>query len=183
MLKTVNTQEPDAPFWRTVPLAEMSPQQWESLCDGCGRCCLNKIIFEYEEEGTEELGFTNVACRMLDGDTCQCKDYPNRRDHVPDCVSLTAAMVPELDWLPPTCGYRLIHEGRDLYWWHPLVSGSPETVHAAGISVRGKTVSEENVTMDDWEFHVVDWPGEEPPLMTEAEIRAALEAAGNKAVG
>ena len=118
--------EPAEPFWRTKKLAEMSAVEWESLCDGCARCCLNKL--EYEDTG--EIAWTDVACRLLDGDSCRCRDYRAPPERVADCVALTPENVPELDWLPPTCGYRLVAEGRDLYWWHPLVSGDPETVHA-----------------------------------------------------
>jgi len=144
------------PFWRRVPLAEMTNAEWESLCDGCARCCLNKL----EDEDTGEIHWTNVACRLLDGDSCRCRDYPHRQAKVPDCVALTPANVTALSWLPPTCAYRLVAEGRDLYWWHPLVSGDPETVHAAGISVRGRTVSEKGMAFADWEKRVVAWPGE-----------------------
>src|SRR5262245_18642096 len=128
----------DVPFWRKKRLDEMSDAEWESLCDGCGRCCLNKL----EEMETGEIFWTDVACRLLDGESCRCKNYRGRRKLVPDCVKLTAKGVGKLSWLPPTCAYRLIDEGRELYWWHPLVSGDAESVHAAGVSVRGKTVSE-----------------------------------------
>jgi uncharacterized cysteine cluster protein YcgN (CxxCxxCC family) len=146
------------PFWRTKTLAEMSGPEWESLCDGCGRCCLNKL--EYEDTG--EIAWTDVACRLLDDESCRCRDYAHRHRRVPDCLALTADNVPHLSWLPPTCGYRLVAEGVDLYWWHPLVSGDADTVHAAGISVRGKTVSEKGVAVDDFEEHVVAWPAELP---------------------
>lgn len=144
------------PFWKTKTLSEMNDAEWESLCDGCGRCCLNKI--EYEDTG--EIAFTNLRCKMLDPESCRCMDYPHRRDHVPDCIRLTIEEVETITWLPPTCGYRLVKEGRDLYWWHPLVSGDPETVHAAGISVRGRTVNEEGVDFEDYEEYEVNWPGE-----------------------
>ena len=159
-MATRNPQESATtePFWRTVPLAEMTDSQWESLCDGCARCCLNKL--QYEDTG--EIAWTDVACRLLDGDTCRCGDYSNRHARVPDCQALTPENVPGLTWLPPTCGYRLVAEGRDLYWWHPLVSGDAESVHAAGISVRGKTLSEADVVVDDFEDYVVAWPGEIP---------------------
>ncbi len=110
----------DAPFWKTVPLDEMTSAQWESLCDGCGRCCLHKL----RDEDTGELAFTNVSCRLLDTQSCRCSRYETRRRWVPDCVSLTPAELRTIDWLPPTCGYRLVAEGRDLPWWHPLVSGT-----------------------------------------------------------
>lgn len=146
------------PFWKTTALEDMTQEQWESLCDGCARCCLNKL----EDEDTLEISWTDVACRLLDGDTCRCRDYPNRQAQVPDCVGLTPNKVRTLSWLPPTCAYRLVAEGRDLYWWHPLVSGDPETVHAAGVSVRGKTVSEEGMGFEEWETRIVAWPGEVP---------------------
>jgi uncharacterized cysteine cluster protein YcgN (CxxCxxCC family) len=146
------------PFWRTKTLTELTPAEWESLCDGCGRCCLNKL--EYEDTG--EIEWTDVACRLFDDATCRCRDYGHRHERVPDCLALTAANVTQLSWLPPTCGYRLVAEGSDLYWWHPLVSGDPETVHAAGVSVRGRTVSEKVVPIEDFEEHVVRWPGEVP---------------------
>ena len=146
------------PFWRTVPLSRMTDRQWESLCDGCGRCCLNKL----EDWDTGEIVLTRVACRLLDGETCRCSDYANRSDHVPECIRLTPGDVERLPWLPPTCAYRLVHEGRDLPWWHPLVSGDPQTVHDAGISVRGITVSESNVPLDEWESHAIDWDDLDP---------------------
>lgn len=146
------------PFWKELKLTEMSPTQWESLCDGCGRCCLNKLLYE----DTGEIAWTDVACKLLDGDTCRCTDYPNRHRRVPDCQSLNAENVPGLTWLPPTCGYRLLAEGRDLYWWHPLVSGDPATVHAAGISVKGRTRNEADMTIEDLEDFVVAWPGQMP---------------------
>ena len=143
-------------FWKTKTLEQMSDSEWESLCDGCGRCCLEKL----EEEGTGRIFFTDVACRLLDGEKCACKDYPNRSAKVPDCVRLTVANVHELPWLPPSCGYRLIAEGRDLYWWHPLVSGDPNTVHDAGVSVRGRiSASEADIPVAELEDHIVKWPG------------------------
>jgi len=144
------------PFWREKTLEDMSNEEWESLCDGCGRCCLHKIRYEL----TDDLAFTNVACRMLDLDGCGCKDYANRRKHVPDCVQLTPAEVRDIDWLPPTCGYRRVAEGKDLLWWHPLVSGDPETVHAAGISVRGLAIGEKRA--GPLEHHIVTWPAKVP---------------------
>ncbi|PRD45230.1 YcgN family cysteine cluster protein [Phyllobacterium phragmitis] len=125
------------PFWQTKTLEELSRKEWESLCDGCGRCCLHKL----QDEDTDEIYLTSVACTLLDADTCQCSDYPDRRKKVPDCVFLTPEIVHESAWLPKTCGYRLVAEGQDLYWWHPLVSGDPNTVHEAGISVRGKVTA------------------------------------------
>ncbi len=150
----------ETPFWRELSLAQMTSQQWESLCDGCARCCLNKL--EYEDTG--EIEWTEIACRLLDDETCRCKDYANRHDRVPDCVALTATAVTTIKWLPPTCAYRLVAEGRDLYWWHHLVSGDPNTVHYAGISVRGRTRSEEQIPVSLYDEHVVTWPTEDPYL-------------------
>lgn len=147
-----------APFWQRLSLSEMSQDQWESLCDGCARCCLNKL----EDWDTGEIFWTDVVCRLLDDETCTCTDYPNRTTRVPDCQTLTPENVPLLKWLPPTCAYKLVSDGRDLYWWHPLVSGDRDTVHFAGISVRGRTVSENGVSTEQYEDHVVDWPGETP---------------------
>ena len=134
----------------------MTQEEWESLCDGCGRCCLHKL----RDEDTEAIAWTNVACRLLDSHTCRCTDYPERRRRVPDCVQLTPAAVAEIDWLPPSCAYRRVHEGRGLAAWHPLVSGDPSTVHAAGASVQGRVVDER--VAGALEKHVVGWPGRRP---------------------
>ncbi len=147
-------------FWREKPLEALDPAEWESLCDGCGRCCLNKL----EDWDTGEIHWTNVACRLLDGDSCACSNYERRRDFVPDCVQLTPQTVREIDWLPPTCAYRLVAEGRDLYWWHHLLSGDRETVHQAGISAKGRTISDEGLEPEDYEDHLVAWPGEAPDV-------------------
>ena len=149
-------------FWKLKSLEEMSNTEWESLCDGCGLCCLNKL----EDWDTGEVVFTSVRCRLMDGETCRCTDYAERQKIVPDCIQLTPEEVDTISWLPPTCAYRLVRDGEDLYWWHPLVSGDPETVHLAGISARGRTVSEETVEVDDYEDYVVEWPltvGESAP--------------------
>ena len=139
-------------FWETIPLRKMTTPEWEALCDGCGKCCLNKL--EYDDTG--EVAFTSVACRLLDCDTCRCSHYARRRDYVPECVQLTPARLPKVAyWLPKTCAYKLLHEGRPLYPWHPLISGDPQSVHAAGMSVRGWAVSELTVAEDDWDDHVI----------------------------
>ncbi|HEV7634873.1 MAG TPA: YcgN family cysteine cluster protein [Bradyrhizobium sp.] len=143
-------------FWKTKTLDEMSDVEWESLCDGCARCCLEKL----EDEDTGQIYFTHISCKLLDAGLCACKDYVNRSDKVPDCVRLTPENVRALNWLPPSCGYKLVAEGRDLYWWHPLVSGDPNTVHEAGVSVRGRVEGTENEIADaDLEDHIVQWPG------------------------
>ena len=140
----------DKPFWETVPLNRMSRAQWESLCDGCGKCCVHKL----EDDETGQLFPTNVACRLLDPRTALCKDYPNRKAHVPECVRLTPAKLDTIDWLPSSCGYLRVHRGQGLADWHPLVSGDPNSVHRAGVSVRGKTVSEDDV--GDLENHIIE---------------------------
>jgi uncharacterized cysteine cluster protein YcgN (CxxCxxCC family) len=144
------------PFWKTKRLDEMTREEWESLCDGCGRCCLHKL----RDEATGELAFTNVSCRLLDVHSCRCRDYANRHKRVPDCVTLTPAALRVIDWLPPSCAYRRLAEGKDLAWWHPLVSGDPETVHTAGISVRDRVMNEKHAGL--LEAYVVRWPGRLP---------------------
>jgi len=139
------------PFWKRKPLQHMTKAEWESLCDGCGMCCVNKL--EYEDTGV--VVQTNTCCRLLDTETCQCSDYPNRKKEVPDCIKLTPKVVETMDWLPKTCGYRLVLQGKDLLWWHPLVSGDPDTVHQAGISARGRVISE--LDAGDLNDHVVKW--------------------------
>jgi uncharacterized protein len=139
------------PFWQTIPLAEMSAEQWESLCDGCGRCCMNKI----EDADTGDIYLTRVACKLLDLGSCQCSNYENRKKFVPDCIQLTPETIGNLTWLPPTCAYRLIAEGADLPSWHPLKSGDPDTVHAAGISVRGFAKSERRIKPENFAKYIV----------------------------
>ncbi len=147
--------ETDA-FWRRKSLAEMSLGEWESLCDGCGRCCLHKL----RDEDTDEISFTNVACRLLDLGTSRCSDYARRQRKVPDCVRLTPQALREVDWLPPSCAYRLLDEGKDLPSWHPLVSGDPDSVRRAGAAVGGRVLSERDA--GPLEHHVVEWPGRLP---------------------
>ena len=141
------------PFWRRKRLAEMSHAEWELLCDGCGRCCLHKL----EDPDDGWVDFTRVACRLLDVESCRCVDYPNRHERVSDCVQLDAATIDYIGWLPATCAYRRLAEGRDLAQWHPLISGDPATVQRAGISVRGRVLSEENVAPEGLEEHVIRW--------------------------
>lgn len=145
------------PFWTSKTLEQMSPAEWEALCDGCGKCCLAKL----EDEDTGEIHWTSVGCRLFDEKTCRCADYEHRLARVPDCVRLTPEKVRTLSWLPSTCAYRLVGEGRDLYWWHHLVSGSRETVHEAGISMRGRISANEDDLADPESYfdHMLD---EEP---------------------
>lgn len=143
------------PFWRTKTLEEMSDEEWESLCDGCGHCCRVKL----ENSKTDEVLTTHFTCMLLDVDTCRCTDYPNRKARVPGCLRLTPEKIPELPWLPDTCAYVKISRGEDLDDWHPLVSGDPDSVHAASISVRGKVCSE--VEMDEMQEALSDLFGAE----------------------
>lgn len=133
-------------------MAEMTQPEWEALCDGCGKCCLNKI--EFEDDG--EVAFTRIACKLLDGETCRCKSYDNRRDFVPDCVQLTPAALPDIVyWIPKTCAYRRLYEGKPLEDWHPLISGDPESVHRERISVQGWTIPEGTIPEEDWEDYII----------------------------
>lgn len=137
-------------FWEEKRLDQLSRAEWEAVCDGCGKCCLHKL----EDETTGEIFPTNIACRLLDRRTAQCSNYRNRHAFVPDCVRLTPKKLRELDWLPSSCSYRLLEEGRPLPEWHHLVCGDREAIHRAGASVKGWTVSEEDV--GDFEDHVID---------------------------
>ena len=140
------------PFWKTKKLNEMSLDEWDSLCDGCAKCCLHKL----EDQDTGDLSYTYVACRLLELGSCRCNNYAERTLMVPDCIELLPTNLSVLRWLPPTCAYRLINEGKELYWWHYLVSGSREDVHKEGISVQGRAVSERST--GNLEDHIVHWP-------------------------
>lgn len=137
-----------APFWKTKRLDEMTHAEWESLCDGCGKCCLSKL----EDEDTGEILWTSVVCRLFSKGDCSCSDYANRAVRVPDCVQLTPQNVPAIPWLPKTCAYRLVNEGRDLFDWHPLISGDPGSVRRAGMTVDGVITSFEHELGDDSDY-------------------------------
>ncbi|MHA6345051.1 YcgN family cysteine cluster protein [Roseivivax sp. CAU 1761] len=142
-------------FWERKTLSEMSRREWEALCDGCGKCCLNKL----EDEETGEVALTRVACRLFDDATCRCASYETRHQFVPDCIVLTPETIAQhAYWLPQTCAYKLLWEGGTLPEWHPLRTGSAESVHAAGVSVRDATVPEFEVAEDEWEDHIIDEP-------------------------
>ncbi|MFY9238720.1 MAG: YcgN family cysteine cluster protein [Roseovarius sp.] len=142
-------------FWETVPLKKMTRDEWEALCDGCGKCCMNKL----EDEDTGEVALTRVACRLFDDTTCQCAQYPIRHQFVPECIVLKPAnMDTNLYWMPETCAYKLLWQGKSLFPWHPLISGTPESVHAAGVSMQQRTVAEFEVSEDDWEDHIIEEP-------------------------
>lgn len=140
------------PFWKQKTLARMSHKEWESLCDGCGKCCL----FKLENQSDGDVFYTDVACRLLNIKTCRCSDYANRTKKVRDCLKLTPTDVEKFRWLPSTCAYRLVHEGKDLPGWHPLISGDSDSVHKAGISIRDRAVSENRRRR--LEEHIVIWP-------------------------
>ncbi len=139
------------PFWETVPLEQMTTVQWESLCDGCGRCCLHKL----EDEDSGDVYYTSIACRLLDIKTCQCSNYPKRIEHVPECLKLAVTDIPDFHWLPETCAYRLIADGQPLRNWHPLISGLKESIHQSGVSVRNIALHESQVSEEDWEDHLI----------------------------
>lgn len=144
------------PFWKTKKLTELTREEWEMLCDGCAQCC----IIKFEDEDSGRVYHTNVVCELLDIYHCRCTRYPERSVLVPTCLTLNPNLIPQLKWMPETCAYRLLSEGKDLPLWHPLVSGDPKTVHKAGISVRGKVVSGRDVEEDDLPDYVVDDDGQ-----------------------
>ena len=144
------------PFWKTKNMAEMSPSEWESLCDNCGKCCCIRL----EDEVTGDIYITDVACKLFDPASCKCTDYANRSKKVPDCVTLTKNNVAQLKWMPRTCAYRLVSEGKDLPDYHHLISGSRETIHQVGMSVQDAVTSEIFVSEDEQATRIVIWPGE-----------------------
>lgn len=142
-------------FWKHKPLKSLTSEEWEALCDGCGKCCLNKL----EDEDTGEVALTRIACRLLDDQSCKCGQYPIRHQFIPDCIVLKPSNIDEnAYWMPKTCAYRLLWSGQPLFDWHPLISGNSETVHTANISVRGMTLSEFDINEEDWEDHIIEEP-------------------------
>ena len=143
----------EKPFWQSVKLADMTAAQWEAVCDGCAKCCLVKL----QDEDSGEIVFTDIVCNLLDQQSCRCTHYEERTKLVPDCVKLSKDNLDKIDFMPPSCAYRLLHEGKDLPQWHPLVSGSADSVVVAGMSVKGRVIAE--MAFDgDSEDRVVDWP-------------------------
>lgn len=142
-----------AKFWEKYPFDKLKAEEWEALCDGCGKCCLNKL----EDEDSGVVVFTRVACRLLDDESCRCSQYEIRRQFVPECIVLTPKTLPDVSYfMPYSCAYRRLHEGRGLAHWHPLVSGDPESVHKAGISMKGQTVPEFEVPEEEWEHYLIE---------------------------
>lgn len=142
-------------FWEKKPLDKLTQQEWEALCDGCGKCCLNKL----EDEDTGQVALTRVACRLLDDSNCRCSQYDIRHHFIPECIVLKPDNLDtHAYWMPQTCAYRLLWEGKPLFDWHPLISGTAESVHEAGVSVRDMTVSEFEVPIEEWEDYIIEEP-------------------------
>ncbi len=143
-------------YWQTIPPHKMTQDEWEGLCDGCGKCCLQKL----EDPDTQDIALTRVACRLLDDQTCRCSQYDIRKTLVPDCIQLTPATMKDVAYfMPQTCAYRLLHEGKPLPYWHPLITGDPNSVHEAGISAQGITIPEWDIEEDEWEDYIIEEPG------------------------
>lgn len=140
-------------WWQQKPLAEFTQHEWESVCDGCARCCLYKL----QDIDTDELFYTDVVCRFLDLDSCRCTDYVHRHEIMPTCIILTPQNLSEIQWMPATCAYRMLFEGSDLAWWHPLNSGDRQSTRMAGITIDSFAVSENEINMDNLQGHVQDW--------------------------
>ncbi|MDA3857170.1 MAG: YcgN family cysteine cluster protein [Roseovarius sp.] len=142
-------------FWKSTPLERMTRDEWEALCDGCGKCCMNKL----EDEDSGEVVMTRIACRLFDDTTCKCGQYPIRHQFVPECISLSPQNLDShLYWMPETCAYKLLHQGKPLYDWHPLISGDEQSVHDARVSMQSRTLPEFEIAEDDWEDHIIEEP-------------------------
>jgi uncharacterized cysteine cluster protein YcgN (CxxCxxCC family) len=153
MTETTSQKKLRPTFWESVPLNKMTDHEWEALCDGCGRCCLNKL----EDPDTGHVALTRIACRLLDNESCRCAQYDIRHQFVPECIRMTSETIAKhAYWLPNTCAYKLLHEGKKLPDWHPLLTGTEQSVHAAGISVQGWSIPEFEVPEDEWEDHIVE---------------------------
>ncbi|WP_423185897.1 YcgN family cysteine cluster protein [Alishewanella sp. d11] len=156
----------EANFWQHKTLAEMNTEEWEALCDGCAKCCLNKFIDDDEEEGPtailhqdEQVHYSNIACRYLNSHKCECTQYELRTVLVPDCIKLTKDNLKDIFFMPNSCAYRRLHEGRGLASWHPLLNGGKKSLmHKKQMSVRNKTISEDHVDMEKFEDYIVSWP-------------------------
>jgi uncharacterized cysteine cluster protein YcgN (CxxCxxCC family) len=146
------------PFWKTKTLEEMTPDEWEAVCDGCAKCCLVKL----EDEETGDIAYTRLHCRLLDGQTCRCSNYAERKTHVPDCIRLTPKALTEIKWMPDTCAYKLLQKGQPLPPWHHLVCGDRHAIHESGHSVRGQTYNEDDVDEEDLGDWIIDWNGNPP---------------------
>jgi len=153
MTETTSQKKLRPTFWESVPLNKMTDDEWEALCDGCGRCCLNKL----EDPDTGHVALTRIACRLLDNESCRCAQYDIRHQFVPECIRMTSETIAKhAYWLPNTCAYKLLHEGKKLPDWHPLLTGTEQSVHATGISVQGWSIPEFEVPEDEWEDHIVE---------------------------
>lgn len=141
------------PFWQSKSLSEMTDQEWESICDGCGKCCLQKL----QDDETEEVYYTNLSCHQLDINACQCKVYQERFSYVGSCINLTAKDVSTFSWLPDTCSYKVLHETGELPNWHPLVTGSRKEMIKQGLTISHYAVNEKNVAEEDWDTHIIRW--------------------------
>lgn len=153
MNRDLKTENKETPFWERKTLEEMTPEEWDSLCDGCAKCCLNKL----EDEKTGKVYYTIAACRLLDAEICRCTSYENRAERVPGCAVLTPKNVREFYWLPETCAYRRLVLGKALFRWHHLISGDRELIHRLGLSVRNKVVSELDVDPKKMTEHILEW--------------------------
>ncbi|MDX8404893.1 MAG: YcgN family cysteine cluster protein [Mariprofundus sp.] len=139
-------------FWEDKTLTELTKQEWESLCDGCGRCC----VWKFEDEDSHEILYTDIRCHQFNDSSCRCIDYPRRATIVPECMDIRTLADKQYAWLPDTCAYRLRHEGKPLFDWHPLIAGDKTAMHTADISLQHGTTSPEGITEEDIIHHIID---------------------------